>query len=68
MTKNALIERAAVRLAGAALLLGGLAFNPLALAHFFSQRIRLVLRASSSFRSPCSLAVAGSFGAVLGCR
>ncbi len=28
--------RAAVRLAGAALLLSGLAFNPLALAHFFS--------------------------------
>ena len=29
--------RAAVRLAGAALLLSGLAFNPLALAHFFSE-------------------------------
>lgn len=29
------LPRAAVRLAGAALLLGGLAFNPLALAHFF---------------------------------
>ena len=35
MTKNALIERAATRLAGTALLLGGLAFNPLGLAHFF---------------------------------
>ena len=34
MTKR---PRVAVRLAGAALLLGGLAFNPLALAHFFSE-------------------------------
>ena len=32
---NSLTKRAAVRLAGAALLLSGLAFNPLALAHFF---------------------------------
>ncbi len=32
---NPLTERTATRLAGAALLLGGLAFNPLALAHFF---------------------------------
>ena len=34
MTKR---PRVAVRLAGAALLLSGLAFNPLALAHFFSE-------------------------------
>ena len=32
---NSLTEHAAVRLAGAVLLLSGLAFNPLALAHFF---------------------------------
>ncbi len=32
---NPLTKRAAVRLAGAALLLSGLAFNPLGLAHFF---------------------------------
>ena len=32
---NLLTKRAAVRLAGVALLLSGLAFNPLALAHFF---------------------------------
>ena len=32
---NPLTKRAAVRLAGVALLLSGLAFNPLALAHFF---------------------------------
>ena len=32
---NPQTKRAATRLAGAALLLGGLAFNPLALAHFF---------------------------------
>ena len=35
MTKNARIERTATRLAGTALLLGGLACNPLGLAHFF---------------------------------
>ena len=32
---NLLTKRAAVRLAGVALLLSGLAFNPLGLAHFF---------------------------------